>query len=132
MRLEGSGLLYTNISKTAYDDTSIFHAPKELRNPFLQFQENILAREIAILKPDACIFFTGPHYHSILNNIFPSLIYEVGHSSIEHKWYFSKLRHSALPEISIRTYHPGYLIRSEERWKYIDLIMSIISEHNIV
>ena len=74
-------------------------------------QNGLLAAEIAALKPDVVIFFTGPHYDGELHNAFPDLDLGPlwrGIASREMASAHSK----SLPPCAVRTYHPSYLQRS--------------------
>ncbi len=69
--------------------------------------DHILVSEIEILKPDICVFFTGPAFDYRLESIFHDLkIVEI--AEFESR-LLCKLKHPNLPEHSYRTYHPRYL-----------------------
>ena len=68
----------------------------------------LLEGEIAILKPNVVVFFTGPNYDDRLVATFPGVKY--GPVNGQERW-LSVLEHRALPRASFRTYHPGYLQR---------------------
>ncbi len=67
---------------------------------------NVISDEISILKPEVCIFLTGPNYDNDIKAKFP----DVEFMSIEDypKREFAQLKSSKLPIHSYRTYHPGY------------------------
>jgi hypothetical protein len=66
----------------------------------------LLQKQILALKPDIVIFHTGPDYDDVLKNDFPDIQFD------GDNWY-SICKSAFLPQISIRTYHPGYLKRQK-------------------
>lgn len=68
---------------------------------------NVIADEISILKPDVCIFLTGPSYDSEIKSKFPDveILNSGGYKDIKE---VAQLKSRHLPQHSYRTYHPGY------------------------
>lgn len=64
----------------------------------------ILKKEIEILAPDVCVFFTNRKYDSRLSNLFDGLVFNnIDNLPTPH---FARLRHPSLPAFTIRTPHP--------------------------
>ena len=69
--------------------------------------DSILIKEIQILKPDICVFFTGPSFDGRLKSIFDNILFtKVDNWGINQ---LSKLTHPNLPKLSFRTHHPKSL-----------------------
>lgn len=79
----------------------------------------LLPKEIAVTRPDAVVFFTGPYYEERLRKLF-SGIYHQSVSPALHK-----LVHPELPSHAYQTYHPRHLNQSNQ-WHKIDEIVSFI------
>lgn len=71
-----------------------------------------LPHEIAILRPDAVVFFTGPNYDHIIKTLF--LDVRLSRCGGRDGRLLSRVEHSELPRFSFRTYHPAYLQRSRQ------------------
>jgi hypothetical protein len=113
------GVMWSNISRVDYKGGSILSADESARNILESQQATLMLRELSVLKPDACIFFTGPDYDCILKNIFHGMKYvEFGSAPTRE---LGRVEHAALPRHSFRTYHPRYLNRSR-KWHYLDAI----------
>lgn len=86
-------------------------------------QFNVLPDELAILRPDVLIFFTGPYYDDRLCQTFPGaqLI-----PLLETDSSIARVEHPALPPHTYRTYHPGYLARGH--WQVIDQLIALCQE----
>jgi len=88
----------------------------------LAFQDGIFQAEIEILKPDICIFVTGPDYDFILERYFCGLRFDPLDFPVRQ---FARLVHPKLPKHSYRTYHPNYLNRDRKgRWNKVLHILS--------
>ncbi|MGP1408906.1 MAG: hypothetical protein ACTTJ0_01375 [Porphyromonas endodontalis] len=85
---------------------------------------NILAEELAILKPDVCLFFTGPYYDNDIQRKLPDVSFQkFGDYELNHVAQLSSVH---LPKHSYRTYHPGYgNFHSNE---YKDMLRAILEE----
>lgn len=85
---------------------------------------NVVFRELEILQPKVCIFFTGPSYDKYIKSKFKGISFDC----IEgyKKRQLAKLRHDFLPTYSYRTYHPGYGNRVKDM--YEDIFEKIIQD----
>lgn len=114
-----TSVLWTNMFKMSFDNGSVYKAPQKEREEILDVSRDILHKELETLKPDIVIFFTGPEYNDSLYSIFNGI------EKINYLGYdpekTAKLSHDILPKNTWRTYHPGYLQRSNQ-WEIIDNI----------
>lgn len=78
------------------------HYVAELENKYF----NLIADEMSILKPDVCIFLTGPSYDAEIKSKFPD-VELLGFEGYKDK-ELAQLKSKDLPAHSYRTYHPGY------------------------
>lgn len=88
--------------------------------------DNILIEEVNIIKPDVCIFFTGPNFDHRVKGIFEGIKY----NTIED-WSLrelAQLSHPSLPVNSFRTYHPNYLRRAGFESDFVKYIETIIAK----
>ena len=94
------------------------HYITELENKYF----NVITDEMSILKPDVCIFLTGPSYDTEIKSKFPDveLLGFGGYKDIKE---LAQLKSKGLPAHSYRTYHPGYGGRYPE-W-YLEVIETI-------
>jgi len=87
----------------------------------------VFEEELKILKPDIVLFFTGPYYDDALEVYLPGIILQNIKEGTAKQIVHCK--HPALPKLTYRTYHPGYLNRlSPEKYSFnreipIDLII---------
>jgi hypothetical protein len=90
----------------------------------LYFNDMIL-REIDILKPDFLVFFTGPNYDRYINDIFGK-----PQKNMVSDFSENELCEFVIPNIKkvFRTYHPGYLYRNNSKRPYNDYINTIVKE----
>jgi hypothetical protein len=84
----------------------------------------ILPNEIAILRPDAVIFLSGPNYDYTVNAFFPNCQYTPVAPEIPTR-QLAHLAHENLPPSSFRTYHPNSL-RQQNKLDYLDKIAAAI------
>ena len=69
--------------------------------------DDILLAELQILKPDFCLFYTGPSFDYRLKTILQDIEFiEIPNFTIRQ---FCKLKHPNLPENSYRSHHPKSL-----------------------
>lgn len=95
--------IWCNINKFGFDG-------RGRANPIVTDSENcyfnLLSEELAILKPDICLFLTGPSYDNDIKYKLCDVRFE------EFKKFgirkVAKLKSSFLPNKSYRIYHPGY------------------------
>jgi hypothetical protein len=90
-----------------------------------KYFNNLILKEIDILKPDFIVFFSGPNYDKYLNDIFnnPSKKLVAGFSE-------SELCEIEIPNIkrAFRTYHPKFLCLDNQNRPYIEYLQTIIGE----
>lgn len=67
---------------------------------------NVLAEELETVKPEVCVFFTGPNYDDDIRAKLPDVEF-LPIDGYDIRW-FARLKSKDLPENSFRTYHPGY------------------------
>jgi hypothetical protein len=85
---------------------------------------NILAEELAILKPDVCLFFTGPYYDNDIQRKLPDVSFQkLGDYKLNQ---VAQLSSAHLPKHSYRTYHPGYGNFHPNEYK--DMLRAILEE----
>ena len=99
--------LWNNIVKMGIDKKGF---PSSIYEGIIKPNLNLLIKiEIELLKPDFIVFFTGPNYDSILDNVFnnPERKKVNGYKERE-------LCEIIIPNIkrAFRTYHPNYLYRN--------------------
>jgi hypothetical protein len=92
------------------DRKSVLGMPFE--NAALNLQGDLFLRELAILRPHACIFATGPHYDRIIERYYPGIIFEDDGFGVRT---LAALKHAWLPVPSFRTYHP-HALRRMKKW----------------
>jgi len=107
------GALWTNIFKVNVNGSVMKNCKAAEVAALQRAQKGLLAEEIAILKPDIVVFFSGPRYESSLRCEFPDmkispLSRRVPASAV------GVVRAAGLPVRTIRTYHPEYLQRSRQ------------------
>lgn len=87
--------------------------------------DDILLSEIKIIKPNFCLFYTGPSFDDRLKTIFKGIEFiEIPKFTLSQ---FCKLKHPDLPKNSYRSHHPKSLrIRHIEN----DFIDYIAKQHN--
>ncbi len=84
--------------------------------------DDILLSEIQILRPNYCLFYTGPYFDQRIKNLFENIEFEaIPNFAISE---FCKLKHPNLPENSYRSHHPKSLrIRHIEN-RFIEYFMN--------
>jgi hypothetical protein len=105
------GHLWNNIVKMGYRGRGK-RFPKKFYNDIVKPHLNkVIVEEIKILKPDYIIFFTGPYYYFVLDDVFGTLERK---PIKEFKELFEIIKkNKKVPSVkrTFRTYHPGYLQR---------------------
>jgi hypothetical protein len=99
--------LWNNIVKMAYYWKVGF--PDFYEDIVKKYLNKIIIKEIEILKPDYLLFFTGPTYDFVLDDIFENPTKEKIGKFSEREICRVKIKNV---KGSFRTYHPNYLIRS--------------------
>jgi len=85
--------------------------------------DDLLIKEIEIIKPDICVFFTGPSFDNRIKKAFNG----VSFNKIDNwdKRQLTKLEHPLLPELTFKTHHPKSLrIRHIEN-RFIEFMKGI-------
>ncbi|MGK0366703.1 MAG: hypothetical protein ACI85O_003778 [Saprospiraceae bacterium] len=116
LEIEEYSCAWTNLNK--YDVNS--KRPKGNHEKEISQFDDLLISEIEILKPDVCIFFTGPSFDYRLKKIYSDIILQE-----EENWKHNQLvnlKHEKLPKISIRTYHPKYLRMKKFESSFLELL----------
>lgn len=85
--------------------------------------DKVIVDEIGILKPEVCIFFTGPDFDARLRRIFREVDF-VAVSGWNMK-QFCMLRHPLLPVLTFRSYHPKSLRLKNLENQFIDYISNL-------
>ncbi|MEP6737968.1 MAG: hypothetical protein ABJA70_20750, partial [Chryseolinea sp.] len=97
---------WTTISKF---DGNVSGRPNDHEKAVKAFDQ-LLFKEVDIINPEICLFFTGPAFDDRIAEIFKGVKFnEVG---IWRLRQFCRLSHPSLPAHSYRIYHPNYLTRS--------------------
>ncbi|MGI8840133.1 MAG: hypothetical protein ACR2F8_05035 [Caulobacteraceae bacterium] len=111
-RAGGGDILSTNLFPCALEiapdkkSRSPLNSPNDLK-AILDWQRGFLTGQIAILKPTAIIFFTGPNYDFVIKDEFIGVEFPPIDNRPWEK--FARVVHEHLPKQSFRTYHPEYL-----------------------
>lgn len=85
--------------------------------------DNILLDEIRILKPEVCLFYTGPTFDYRIKNVFKNVEFlPLENYSIRQ---FSQLKHSDLPALTFRCYHPNFMRRSHMEDNFLKTIANL-------
>ena len=133
----GAGVMWSNLSRCDYtrpegtNGNSIFQAPEDLREKLAIDQKDLLLRELEILKPHTCVFFTGPYYDSLLTASLPNCTFSSCSPQIARR--LAQLSDASLPPASFRTYHPNYLSREKAgKWEFIESIKSKVYSQMLV
>jgi len=126
-----TAVLWTNLFRMSLDGGSVIKGgTAEEIKCICQATQGLLRSEIEILKPDVTLFFTGPDYNETLYSEFLDMqLHDFnGYDISRTAW----IEHPALPAISLRSYHPGYLNRGH--WELVDKIEQEVvarATHNI-
>lgn len=112
--LPPDGFLWSNLVKV---DVGRRRPPAEVEAKVASLR--LLEHEVAVTRPDAVIFFTGPRYDDRLKATFPEAsIEELGHGTAHiHN----------LPFRAVRTYHPRYL-RQSRQWAELDRAVALLAK----
>ena len=110
-----AGVMYTNICKVDWEGGSFIRGNKAAGRAFLDRQRAVVQAEFEILRPDVCLFLTGPNYDWVVDTQFPGVLNEARVDTSIPARELTRLSHPLLPVNSIRSYHPGYLFRAGKR-----------------
>lgn len=107
--------LWNNINKIGNVDSK--GRPEEKVTELENKHFNVLAEELEAVKPEVCVFFTGPNYDADIKAKLP----DVEFLSVEEYGIreFARLKSRHLPENSFRIYHPGYGNRYSEWYREV-------------
>jgi len=93
--------------------------PSELETKMAKLQANLFQDELTILRPDVCIFLSGPYYDKYLKLLIQECNFSRCSDVTERK--LARVTRNGLPELpecTYRTYHPKYL-RLSNQWHYL-------------
>lgn len=96
--------LWNNINKFGNADSK--GRPADMVTELENKHFNVLAEELDAIKPEVCVFFTGPNYDEDIRAKLPDVEF-IPIEGYETRW-FARLKSKHLPENSFRIYHPGY------------------------
>ncbi len=98
----------------------------ELKKKVFEIDGNeILKKEIEILKPNLIVFVTGPNYDYFIDKTFIENEYiQINNKPIREKCI---IKHQNLPRNTFRIYHPDYQLRlgKNYRWDIVDEIVKL-------
>ena len=108
--------------------SNLYPCDQRKRRPAVQLRQTLhdlrqLPREVAVLKPEAIVFFTGPRYDDALTSLFPASRFIAPEAPCGH--WIHRVEHPDLPAASYRLYHPAYL-RRRRMGGAIDTVASLI------
>lgn len=95
--------LWNNINKIGNVDSK--GRPDEKVTELENKHFNVLAEELEAVKPEVCVFFTGPNYDADIKAKLPDVEF-IPVEGYESRW-FAQLKSKHLPKHSFRIYHPG-------------------------
>jgi hypothetical protein len=105
--------LWTNVFKVNVRGSVMQNCSAAEVSALRRAQKGLLHQEIAVLKPDIVVFFSGPRYDSTVQVDFPDM--EISQFSRRlPRSSAGLLRSAGLPTRTIRTFHPEYLQRSNQ------------------
>ncbi|MBI5528462.1 MAG: hypothetical protein HY897_19185 [Deltaproteobacteria bacterium] len=116
--------MWTNVWKIDFGGNSIGQGTQDA----VIGSFDVLKDEVRILKPDVVVFFTGHYYDDAIARQFPGVEFQgiegVGRAGL------AKLSHESLPDLTFRTYHPGFLIRGNKRQKqnYFQALLQVLAQ----
>ena len=112
---EVDSALWTNVFKVNVSGSVLKNCTRAEIAKLQRAQRGLLRQEVAVLKPEVVVFFTGPRYDSAISAEFPDVEFRQFGGSQEPNIplsHLSLLRSSGLPFKTVRSYHPEYLQRS--------------------
>ena len=121
---ECDSALWTNLFKVNVNGSVMENCTRAEIAKIQKAQRGLLQYEIAVLKPDVVVFFTGPRYDSAIRAEIDGVAFEPIDSLPELCVPLSSLallRAPGLPLKTVRSYHPEYLQRSRQ-WNLISVI----------
>jgi hypothetical protein len=121
----GTGVMWANLVRSDYKGSQIFYADSKQKDAFLGQQSRLLIDELNVLRPNGCIFFTGPDYDSIIEAAFADVAFQQMDATPVRE--LARLQSASLPLYSYRTYHPSYL-RQSRKWDHLAVIREAIMQ----
>ncbi len=121
---EPDSALWTNLFKVNVNGSVMENCSRAEIAKLHKAQQGLLQHEIAVLKPDAVVFFTGPRYDSAIKAEFDGVEFQLMEGLPGPTMPPSRLawvRAPGLPAKTVRSYHPEYLQRSRQ-WNVISQI----------
>jgi len=119
------GHLWNNIVKMGYQGRGK-NFPEMFYDSIVKpHLNNLIPKEIEILKPDYIIFLTGPRYDWILNDVFGT-----PERKIVEGFSNGQLCEVIIPNVkkSFRTYHPNYFIKAKKQADRDKIFNRIVEE----
>jgi len=117
LNFETDSALWTNLFKVNVSGSVMGNCNRIEIEKLQRAQQGLLRHEIAVLKPNLIVFFTGPRYDRAIRQEFSDVEFcpfdPDPNTSIPLK-RLALVRGSGLPPKTIRTYHPEYLQRSRQ------------------
>jgi hypothetical protein len=120
------GLLWSNVLRIDEEDDKI--TDEQLIEKIAYNNNEILRKEIEIIKPEVVVFVTGQYFDWLLKKTFEDLEFQ---SSINNNLNLNKLavlKSKYLPILSFRTYHPRPLYQNQYLSVSRDEIINTIAE----
>ena len=115
-----AGLISSNLSRFDYQGGSVDKTPEALRTYLAKCQCELIAKELEILQPHVCLFFTGSRNDNFLSGVFPDCTFTQIVDEIP-KGQLARIGHPRLPASSFRTGHPTTL-SVDKHWDFIEQI----------
>lgn len=119
------GLLWNNIVKIGKAGEK--GRPNKQILDWQKVAMSFILEELEATKPDVVIFFTGPNYDDLLNQVFEDISFQ--ELSGKDCRQLSIVNSKFLPKKAIRTYHPNYLWRNDID-SYLNDIVDYVVEEN--
>lgn len=118
--IDNQNFIWDNINKFGKDSGKGKPVPDVLDCERVYF--NVSCSELAILKPDVCLFMTGPKYDKDVKNKIPDVKFSTFGTYKMRE--VAKLCSSSLPKKSYRIYHPQYALYNRD-W-YNKMISNVL------
>lgn len=116
----GLGGAATNLDRASFDGGAIEKAPIDVQDFLRSQQGGLLQKEVAILQPHACLFFTGPNRDWLIDLEWPGLEKERVSDSIPERQLCRLIdKQKRLPARTYRMYHPAY-----RRWNVVSDLLN--------
>lgn len=111
---KGLGMINTNLIRHDYFGKG--KLPEHFIEKVQYNQNEILRKEIEILRPDLVVFVTGPNYDRYIQRTYPNVTFEpIGNKTLRE---IAILKNIPNIKKAIRIYHPSYHNRKGANYKY--------------